>query len=343
VALRGSEKVPASLLSLQDIGMAVEEIERRAKMYDVVEMATSVKAQAMCFLLEDFETVTYFDPDVYLYADPSSKLANEHNPLVLTPHRLSAAPIDDLYPSEIDIRKFGIFNLGFISAHRLSYPFLKWWDERLSIWSANSPFEGYFTDQSWMDFAPALAELTVEKSKGMNIAPWNLDERGIRVENSVLMAEMDRLIFIHFSSVGSNLRSPSQILNAEFKFHRSSALLESKMLFRKLSEEWWAVVVTWSSIFPLNVPYRLGHLNSTKRVPSKMERDIFGSAVRRAAKSGNLESHGSFRSVPFSNLKIFERAYGLSTVRAVIAGVRSDLKRVQARKIKLQRKRNYEE
>ena len=65
------------VLSPYDIGLEQAEVHRMAFIYDLKEFATAVKPSLLKHLLSDAEDVTYFDPDIEVFAplDDISALA----------------------------------------------------------------------------------------------------------------------------------------------------------------------------------------------------------------------------------------------------------------------------
>ena len=102
--------------------------------------------------------------------------------LVLSPHNLGSMPRDGRKPNEQDILIAGVYNLGFvgINAGAFADELLDWWAVRLERDCIVDPERGFFVDQRWMDFAPAMAEsFLLLRDPGFNVAYWNLHARPI--------------------------------------------------------------------------------------------------------------------------------------------------------------------
>ena len=117
------------VLTLADLGFDVDEVHRRRAMYDVLELATSVKAAALAELLArrgGAATAVYFDPDIVLYR-PLVELEGiaTTNQIVLTPHVLSPLPMDGRYVGDLTIHSAGVFDLGFVAVSADAGPFLE--------------------------------------------------------------------------------------------------------------------------------------------------------------------------------------------------------------------------
>lgn len=180
----------------------LEEVARQAFMYDVMEFATALKPVLLSHLLESDDAAVFLDPDCYLYSSLASSLppASEVSAAALTPHRICPPPLDGLHPDEGDFKYYGVFNLGFIQVNRRSAGLLDWWSSRLRRLASIAPASTLYTDQRWMDLAPGYFDVTVLRDPAMNLAPWNLDERRLRIDATPTV-DGRPLVFAHFSGV----------------------------------------------------------------------------------------------------------------------------------------------
>ena len=128
--------------------------------YSVIEFNTALKPYAFSWLFEHFnaQSVIYIDPDIWLFSPMHEVLTGlKSHSIVLTPHVM--VPLQDgKEPSDHTIMKSGIYNFGFFAAradtdaHRL----LEWWADRCLAHCRVDIPGNLFTDQRWMDMAPAL-------------------------------------------------------------------------------------------------------------------------------------------------------------------------------------------
>jgi len=186
--------------------LGILDFESWIRKLSVVEACTAVKPFALMKLLDEYSTVTYMDPDTYLFG-PLKEIyeSNENWNIALTPHQLK--PATDSYVgiyAELDSFKFGIFNLGFISvktSHQ-GYAMAEWWAERCYKFCLSKPEIGLFTDQKFFDFAPVIFEnLKIIRSSGYNVATWNLSQRILSFHGGRILANDDPLVFCHFTKV----------------------------------------------------------------------------------------------------------------------------------------------
>lgn len=173
--------------------------------YDVTELSTAVKPTLLRLLLEQHgeEQVIFFDPDI-LITRPLVELksALRRSSIVLTPHLLKPLPADNLKPSEQDILRDGIFNLGFVAVRNtpVTDRFLRWWEARLRNGCRVDRSGGLFTDQKWVDLVPAMfPDATILLDPTYNVAYWNLATRSLSKKNGRFLVDGRPLAFFHFS------------------------------------------------------------------------------------------------------------------------------------------------
>lgn len=179
--------------------------------HTLVEASTAVKGFAVDRLLaeEGCRRVLYFDPDIALFGplDPLIEALDRHD-LILTPH--ACEPETDLQAirdNELVAMCHGIYNLGFVGvANRPEgRRFAAWWRHRLEHFCFDDVPHGLFTDQRWLDHAPAyFPTLGIVRHPGCNVSTWNLTHR--RVEGSFkdgFSVNGEPLVFYHFSGFDS--------------------------------------------------------------------------------------------------------------------------------------------
>jgi len=116
---------------------------------------------------------------------------------------------DGKTPGEQEMLYNGTYNLGFIGVGRgsESQRLLDWWERRCLDLGFSEGRTGLFVDQKWMNLAPGLFDnIAVLRDAGLNMAYWNLHERGLvhtadgyMVRNAV--SDDVPLRFFHFSGV----------------------------------------------------------------------------------------------------------------------------------------------
>ncbi len=196
------KKLGIQILWVEDLG--ISNLLQKAFCFDIIEFNTNIKPRALQLLLETYEKVIYFDPDICVFNSVQAVLDElEPYAILLTPHYL--LPIQDSQkPNDWELLKFGVFNLGFIAVkrHPSTTAFLQWWSSRCLELGFYEPQSGLAVDQKWISLAPGFFEgIKVSRNLGLNAAFWNLHERHLSFkDDSWWVNQTTPLIFMHFSS-----------------------------------------------------------------------------------------------------------------------------------------------
>lgn len=229
--------------------------------YTVLEMNTGLKPFAMEYLLNlGFDKVIYIDPDICFY-QKISKIINklEEYDILLTPHMLKPYS-DNKSPSELDIMRAGIYNLGFIAVKNTNNVrrFVHWWQERLAEYGYSDIANGMFTDQKWMDYTPSLFNnVYIFKDPGHNVAYWNLHERNIELSEGVWYVNGQPLVFFHYS--GLPLHNITSISKHQNRFN-----IDDIENVKTLILEYIDLVKSFAPDNFGNMEYYYGHICGTK-------------------------------------------------------------------------------
>ena len=177
--------------------------------HSIVEAATSVKGQALIYMLENIDNkVIYIDPDIKVYhsLNELEKLLDS-NSILLTPHlTIPERNKIDIDNNELCALQHGVYNLGFLGVKNdlEGMSFAKWWNSRLNLYCYDDIPRGIFTDQRWIDLVPAYFNVKIIKNPGYNMAPWNLSTRHLSIINKkVLVNDRYELVFFHYSGFDS--------------------------------------------------------------------------------------------------------------------------------------------
>ncbi|MEZ5419469.1 MAG: glycosyltransferase [Vicinamibacterales bacterium] len=227
---------PFRVLRLQEIGLDRDEVRRLAAIYDVVELATSVKPPLLRWLLDRHGThAIYLDPDIEIFA-PLTDIAAlaEARGVVLTPHTSVPVPRDGRRISTEEILSAGVFNLGFVAVGPAAGPLLAWWWGQTRRHALADPGRMLFTDQRWMDLAPAYFDPCVVKDPGLNVAYWNLHGRALTWTGTGYEVDGQPLRFFHFS--GFDHRRPH--LLSKHQADRPRILLSERPALKRLCDEY---------------------------------------------------------------------------------------------------------
>ena len=228
VADRWNERLACSAPELNAIALdalAIPHLLDMAFRYDVLEFNTALKPFCIEFLFDrrGYRRAIYLDPDIFVlkplvHVTQAMAAGAE---CVLTPH--ITQPIDDgRHPSEMDIMKAGVFNLGFCAFADApdARKFIAWWRGKLATHCLVDLDRGIFVDQSYCGFAPAfIPRTTVLRHPGYNLAYWNLPYRRVSKAADGYRAADEPLHFVHFSGVEPS--NPDSVSKFQDRFRRS--------------------------------------------------------------------------------------------------------------------------
>lgn len=154
--------------------------------HTIVELSTAIKPYVLLRLLSEpgVDRVLYFDPDMVVFSRLDDLLADlDAANVVLTPHVTTPeVDVEAIRDNEIAALKHGVYNLGFLGVRPTEEGrrFARWWADRIYHFCVADIPAGLFTDQRWIDLAPAFfGGVHVLKSPRFNVATWNLTQRRV--------------------------------------------------------------------------------------------------------------------------------------------------------------------
>lgn len=178
----------------------------------IVELATAIKPFALKKLLNlaPGGKVLYIDPDIVAFSRLDDLLGElDTASVVLTPHLVSAeTSLRGIMDNEISgALKHGIYNLGFVGvkADETGMAFADWWSQRCYHFCRDAIPHGLFTDQRWIDLAPALfPNVKIHRGSRHNVATWNVSTRQLTHDASQgYQVDGQPLGFYHFTGFDS--------------------------------------------------------------------------------------------------------------------------------------------
>jgi hypothetical protein len=177
----------------------------------LVELCTAVKGTAFQYIADRFgaERIYYFDPDIAVLG-PLDGLERklDQSSILLTPHL--AEPETDrqaILDNEICALRHGVYNLGFLAVRATGQGrrFIDWWADRCRSFCYDDVPAGLFTDQRWVDLAPAFFDdIAIVREPEFNVATWNLTgRRATGTAPYEILVNGRPLVFYHFSGFDS--------------------------------------------------------------------------------------------------------------------------------------------
>jgi hypothetical protein len=276
-----TEDEPFELVALGEVG--IPDPPSFCFKYNITELCTAVKAHFLEHLLRrrGVGRLLYLDPDIMVTNRLDGLFARlGASDILLTPHLDTDYPEDGLLPDDSYIMRAGVFNLGFIGVNdgENARAFLDWWKGKLSDKCFIDAAAGYFVDQKFVDFVPALFDnFYIEKDAGYNAAYWNLHSRRIGRAGGGWTCNGGPLRFFHFS--GYDPRRPDSLVSPkyipdELCRHRLSQRPDLQPLFSEyrdsLLRDGYEETRRW--------PYTFGSFKTGEPVPDELRAHYRSSA-----------------------------------------------------------------
>ena len=249
----------------------IEMLSNMQLWYSVIEFNTAVKPFTFRHMFEarNFEQVIYLDPDIQLYAPLEEVFsALKHHSLVLTPH-MTYPLQDNKHPSDLSIMKSGVYNLGFaaIKNDPAGCRLVSWWCDRLFAHCRVDIPGNLFTDQRWMDLAPAFVPRTfLLHHHSYNVAYWNIVHRAVtQTADGEWLVDDLPLVFYHFS--GIKPEDPTV-----FSKHQDRFSIATLGPVAKLCDEYRARVLANGWLTYNKIPYAYGDFEDGRPILDAMRR-----------------------------------------------------------------------
>lgn len=282
-----------SIVSMNDLPLP--ERHQFCFRYGLRELHTAVKPFFLEWIFHHrhADSVVYLDPDILIQSPLFSPLkALSSHSIVLTPHVLR--PIEDgLRPTDHDVLRVGVFNLGFIglSDTAVTRDFLYWWQKRVTEDCTEQPDRNVFFDQRWMDLVPAIFPgVHVLRDSTCNVAYWNLHERFVQYTDGYCKVEGRPMTFFHFS--GYNPSLPDCLC----KYGHSDRSFASFPALKPLFDRYRMLLMENGFESVSLLPYDFGYFENGVPIPSCIRRHFHSLTLKERSHFWNpfLTGSGSY-------------------------------------------------
>ncbi len=199
------EKEEFEIITLKELKSEIPNFDQFCFKYNILEINTGVKPFFLDYLFREYHLskLVFLDPDIMItnkFEDLSNHL--DRYSIILIPHILEPYT-DQAIPSEIEILKAGIYNLGFMALKNTEETkrILLWWKQRLYDYCIVNVEDGLFVDQKWANLIPCFSDqVLILRDKTYNIAYWNLHYcSDIQIIKDEYYLEGKKINFFHFS------------------------------------------------------------------------------------------------------------------------------------------------
>jgi hypothetical protein len=198
-----------NIINIRDL--PIENLSSWIFKHRLVELCTAVKGTAFQYIAARYgaERIYYFDPDiVVLNRLDALERKLDLRTILLTPHQYVPETDDQaILDNEHCCLRHGVFNLGFLAVRMTGQgrQFIDWWAERLRGYCYDEVENGLFTDQRWVDLAPAFFDdIAIIREPQFNVSTWNLTHRRATGRAPYEIEINGKpLVFYHFSGFDS--------------------------------------------------------------------------------------------------------------------------------------------
>jgi hypothetical protein len=274
-------------ISLKDFEEGDEELLRAKGNRSRVEYYFTCTPSLPLYILRnhpEVDVITYLDADLFFFSDPS--------PIYRELDRGSVLIVGHRFPPRLrHLEVYGVYNVGLLSFRRddAALQCLYWWRERCLEWCYDRVEDGRFADQKYLDDWPTrFQHVVVLRHKGAGLAPWNVENYSLALENEHVLVDSQPLVFFHFQG----LKQIKQWLYdpglAQYGVYADSLLKRSiyGSYIRELQE-----TIRWISMFVDRSHIRMGSIrgsvkgNIFRRIGRKIKYQI---SVTKKALQGHL-------------------------------------------------------
>jgi glycosyltransferase involved in cell wall biosynthesis len=227
------------IIQIDELG--IPDFESWLFKHSIVETCTAIKGHALVSLLNESKNdrrVIYLDPDIVVTGSLDELFSSfDDASILITPHGIEPeSTLEAIIDNELSHLQFGVYNLGFLGVRNSvdGLKFSRWWQARLHDFCYDDREHGVFTDQRWVDLAPAFfSGVRILREPGYNVATWNLTHR--LVTGSVsrgMRVNREPLFFYHFSGFDSGAQ---EIMLRRYG-HKSPALVKFREWYMRECE-----------------------------------------------------------------------------------------------------------
>jgi hypothetical protein len=147
--------------------------------------------------IQNADWVVYVDTDMMFFSDPDVVLVGQATHYLLTPHRF--------HRSFVGFEKdAGEHNAGYVAARcsSIGREAIDWWKNQCLASCSSIPTETTYADQKYLDQFFKLFPLGQSSThKGLNTAPWNIENYQIEREEGRVRVDDMPLVLYHFQGL----------------------------------------------------------------------------------------------------------------------------------------------
>lgn len=188
------------IIPLQDLETADAGLLAAKAGKTIIDYSFTLKPSLLGYLLPQIpegEFLTYMDSDLYFYANPEPLYEElQSGSIGIIPHR---------FPKHLEhMNRHGIYNAGWVSFRNddQGRMCVRWWRECCLEWCYDRCENDRYADQTYLDDWPQRFKSTVViQHLGANVAPWNVGQYQVAMQDSTVTINGQSLVFYHFHAL----------------------------------------------------------------------------------------------------------------------------------------------
>jgi hypothetical protein len=205
-----------SIILLSQIETFYPELTEIKKNRSRAEYCWTLTSYSIQYAIKKYNlaSCTYLDADIYFFNDPAILFDEAgNNSIIITEHRYT--PICDQTET---CGKYCV-QFMFFKNDKDGMEALEWWRQRCEEWCYSKFEDGKFGDQKYLDdWTTRFKGVYVPTHIGCGLAPWNIQQYDISIENSKLFSidkitkRKEMLIFYHFHGLNKIYANTKKII-----------------------------------------------------------------------------------------------------------------------------------
>jgi hypothetical protein len=229
------------LYHLEEIYKFDNDLKKKIYELELINQVVSSRPVFIKYLNEkkNLHTLFLIDADTYFFSDPIKIIDEAKN------YSIAFCRHNFVRKKEELEKKYGIYNAGFIyfNLDRNGKEFLNRWSNLCKEWCLFKAEDGKFSDQKYLEtlYFEMSNNIKIINNPGVNLAPWNLENKLIEKKNGELYVNKNKIIFFHYHGIrtfskfiyflgvsGYRFRISNQIKNLIYKDYLSLLILYGK-------------------------------------------------------------------------------------------------------------------
>ena len=187
--------VPLLLSELESFDPELAAVKGDRSPIEFIFTCTAALCRWLFVKIPEVDLLTYLDADMYFFSEVEPMFTEFGAASIgIVPHRLTSSKF---------VRRFGQFNVGWITFRRDSEGLacIERWRALCLEWCCDRVEPARYADQKYLDEWPKrFRNVCVFRHPGANLARWNTGERTVTEEDERVLVNGQPLIFFHFAS-----------------------------------------------------------------------------------------------------------------------------------------------